>query len=603
MRKIVITIIQVLVSYGIFAQDITIVAEAPVVVAAGEQFTISWTANSRGGDFEAPDIKDFYVLSGPQTSFSQSTQIINGKLTSSISNKYTYYLQATKEGNFTIAPAKYKVGNKEYLSEAIEIEVVSEDSAVSRSRSVDQDAGSGQQTTQRVSSSDLYTRLVLNRREVFIGQSLVASLKIYSRVNLSGIQEVKYPDFQSFLKEDIETPPLRNLERENVNGSIYGTGILQQFLLYPQRTGNITIEPAELTVLLQQQSRSNDPFFGDFFSSFSTVPKMIASQPVEIRVKPLPPGEPDSFDGAVGSFAMTSDISEDTVNVNNAITYRIVLEGQGNLKLISAPELILPPDIEIYEPKVSSDLRTSASGTSGSRIFEYVLIPRYHGEFTIPSVKYSYFDPATEEYKMLESGSHRVVALQGDETEGGTQVYGGVSKENVRFLGKDIRYIITGRPNLRSGRNILLKNSTFLYAFPLILLLFIILIIIWRERIKRNSDIARVRNRKAAGLASRRLRQAAECLKRSDTEGFYAELLKAIWGYLGDKYNISLSEMSIDSVKSILEKNKLEPALIERLKEVIGKCEYSRYSPDSDISAADDMYQKAEKIIKEIENK
>lgn len=601
MRKIIIILLQVLVSYSLLAQDITLVAEAPSVVAAGEQFTVSWTANSRGGDFEAPEIKDFYVLSGPQTSFSQSTQIINGKLTSSISNKYTYYLQATKKGKFTIAPAKYTVGNKEYLSDAMEIEVVGEDSAVRQQG--DTDTGAGQQGTQGVSSSDLYTRLLVNRKEVYIGESLVASLKIYSRVNLSGIQEVKYPDFQSFLKEDIETPPLRNLGRENVNGSIYGTGILQQFLLYPQRTGNITIEPAELTVLLQQQSRSNDPFFGDFFSTFTTVPKMIASQPVEIRVKALPPGEPGSFDGAVGSFSLTSGISADTVAVNEAITYRMVLEGQGNLKLISAPGMKLPPDIEMYEPEVSSELRTSASGTSGSRIFEYVLIPRYHGEFTIPSVQYSYFDPSTEEYKTLESDSHKILVLQGDEAEGRTQVYGGASKENVRFLGKDIRYVLTGRPNLKSGKDILLKNNAFLYAYPGILLVFIILIIIWRERIKRNSDIARVRNRKAAGLASRRLKQAAECLRKSDTEGFYAELLKAIWGYLGDKYNISLSELSIDSVNRILEKNKLDPALIDRLKEVIEKCEYSRYSPDSDISTADDIYQKAEKIIKEIENK
>jgi hypothetical protein len=601
MRKIIIILLQVLVSYSLFAQDITLKAEAPSVVAVGEQFMVSWTANSRNGDFEAPEIRDFYILSGPQTSFSQSTQIINGKLTSSISNKYTYYLQATKEGNFTIAPGRYKVGNKEYLSDELKIEVVGEDSGVSRTG--EQDAGTGQQPAQGVSSSDLYTRLLLNKREVFIGEPVTASLKIYSRVNLSGIQEVKYPDFQSFLKEDIETPPLRNLERENVKGSIYGTGVLQQFLLYPQRTGTITIEPAELTVLLQQQSRSNDPFFGDFFSTFTTVPKMIASLPVEIKVKELPPGEPEGFDGAVGKFSLSSGVSADTVVVNNAITYRMVLEGQGNLKLISAPELKLPPDIEIYEPKISSDLRTSVSGTSGSRVFEYVLIPRYHGEFTIPSVQYSYFDPSSGQYKTLESGSHRVVVLQGDETEEGARVYGGVSKENVRFLGKDIRYIITGRPNLRSGQYILVKNNTFLYTYPGILLLFVILIIIWRERIKRNSDIARVRNRKAARLASRRLKQAAECLRKSDTEGFYAELLKAIWGYLGDKYNISLSEMSIDSVNRILEKNKLEPALINRLKEVIEKCEYSRYSPDPDISTADEMYQKTEKIIKEIENK
>ena len=239
MRKTIIILLQVLFSYGLFAQDIILTAEAPSVVAVGEQFMLSWTANSRSGDFEAPEMKDFYILSGPQTSFSQSTQIINGKLTSSISNKYTYYLQATKEGKFTIAPGRFTVGNKEYLSDEVEIEVVGEDSGVSRPG--DQDTGTNQQSSQAVSSSDLYTRLLLNKREVFIGESLVASLKIYSRVNLSGIQEIKYPDFQSFLKEDIETPPLRNLERENVKGSIYGTGVLQQFLLYPQRTGTITI--------------------------------------------------------------------------------------------------------------------------------------------------------------------------------------------------------------------------------------------------------------------------------------------------------------------------------------------------------------------------
>ena len=601
MRKFIIISFYLLLSYNLFAQEVTLTADAPSVVAVGEQFMVRWTANSRGGEFVAPEIKDFYVLSGPQTSFSQSTQIINGKVTSTISNTYTYYLQATKEGKFTIPAASYRLKNDEYTSNTVQIEVVSEGQAVSKSS--DQAAGLEDAAGQGVSSSDLYVRLLVNKKEVYIGEHIVASLKIYSRVNLSGIQEIEYPDFQSFLKEDLQTPQLRNLERENVNGSIYGTGVLQRFLLYPQRTGTISIDPANLTVLLQQQSRSNDPFFGDFFSSFTTVPKMIATLPVEIEVKALPPGAPESFDGAVGKFSISSEINTDTISVNDAITYRMILQGQGNLMLTSAPELNLPPDIEIYEPKINSDLNTSASGTSGSRIFEYVLIPRYHGEFTIPSLQYSYFDPSSGQYKTLRTDEHKFFVIPGEEGEEGARVYGGVSKENVRFLGRDIRFIEIGKPGFRYGKNILVKNNIFLYSYPGILLLFIILIIVRREQIKRNSDIARVRNRKAAGVASRRLKVAAECLKNSDTDKFYAELLKAIWGYLSDKYNIPLSELSIDKVNRILEKNKLAQETIDELKEVISKCEYSRYSPDSDISTADEIYRKGEKIIKDIEKK
>ncbi len=601
MKKIIVLLVHLLVVYSLQAQDVTLTAQAPSVVAVGEQFRISWTANARGGEFVAPEINDFYVLSGPQTSFSQSTQIIQGKVTTTISNTYTYYLQATKEGKFTIAPGKYTVKNDEYLSEPINLEVVSEGTSVNRPGNQGTEREEGVQ--EGVSSSDLYVRLLVNKNNVYLGEHIVASLKIYSRVNLSGIQEVKYPDFKSFLKEDLETEPLRALERENVDGSIYGTGILQRFLLYPQRTGAISIDPANLTVLLQQQSRSNDPFFGDFFSTFTTVPKMIATMPVEINVKPLPPGAPSDFNGTVGDFSVSSSISADTVNTNDAVTYRITLQGHGNLKLASAPELDLPPDIEIYEPKISSDLSVSASGTSGSRTFEYVLIPRYHGEFVIPSVQYSYFDPSSGRYRTLNTADHTFVALRSDEENEGTQVYGGVSKENVRFLGKDIRYIITGKPRFKVAKNILLRNNVFLYSYLGLLIIFLVVILLRREQIKRNSDIARVRNRKAAGVAAKRLRRASECLKDSDTEGFYAELLKAIWGYLSDKYNIQVSELSIDTVNRILERNKLDKELIEELREVIGKCEYSRYSPDSDISTADEIYRKSEQIIKVIENK
>ncbi|HKL67093.1 MAG TPA: BatD family protein, partial [Bacteroidales bacterium] len=537
-------------------------------------------------------LNDFTILSGPRTSFSQSTQIINGKMTSSVSNTYTYYLQATKEGKFILDPGKFVYEKKEYLSSPAEIEVVSDGQNVQSSNS---------ENRETPGSDELYVRLVTDKNEVFLGEHLVASLKIYSKVNISGIQEVKYPDFNSFLKEDLETEPLRALERENVNGSIYGTGILQRFLLYPQRTGTIEIEPASLTVLLQQKNKTGDPFFGDFFSTFSNVPKVLATLPENITVKPLPPGKPETFYGAVGSFSARSDVNTDTVNVNDAITYKIFLEGKGNIQLTPAPDLGLPPDIEVYEPETSSDLRNTTSGTSGTKVFEYVLIPRYHGEFTIPGMEFSYFDPGTESYKTIKTREHRIFVRKSEDEDDPATVYGGVSKENVRFLGKDIRFIDTSGPGLTLSHKLLIENRFYIYAFPAVLLVFIILIILRREHIKRNSDIARVRNRKAAGIAAKRLRSASACLNTTDTEGFYSELLKTLWGYLSDKFNIPLSELNKERINSVLKKGKVDNELIEELNEVIDKCEYARYSPDADITVAEEIYRKAEKVIKTIE--
>ncbi|MFP4488943.1 MAG: BatD family protein [Bacteroidales bacterium] len=601
MKKIFLILLYILSGFSLQAQDISLSVEAPSVVAVGEQFRISWTANTRGGDFAAPDLDDFSLLSGPQTSFSQSTQIVNGKVTSTISNTYSYYLQATKEGEFTVAPAKLMIDNKEYLSDPVEIKVVKNGQGTGSQGAGT--AGREQDTGEEVSSSDLFVRLLLNKDEIFIGEHVLARLKIYSRVDLSGIQEVKYPDFQSFMKEDIETPPLRTLEREDVRGNIYGTGVLQRFLLYPQKTGTITIDPAELTVLLQQKSRSNDPFFGDFFSSFSTTPRKIVTLPVEVKVKPLPDGAPDDFKGAVGDFTLGSSLSADTVHVNDALTLKITLKGSGNLKLAAAPDVELPPDIEVYEPETSSELNVRSSGTSGTRTFEYVLIPRYHGNFKIPSLKYVFFDPSSGRYETLTGGEHSFVVLKGDEEQGSTQLHGRVSGENVRFLGRDIRYIDTSKPNLNSLNNILIADNAFLYAFPGLALFFIIMVIIRREQIKRNADIARVRNRKAAGIAARRLKKAASCLNESDTEGFYNELLKALWGYLADKFNIPVSELSTDTVNSIMIRDKYDEEISDELQDVIAKCEYSRYSPDTDISTADEIYKKAEEIIKSIEKK
>ena len=287
MRRWIKYIIFFVIPLRVVAQDISIKVNYPKVVNDGEQFAISWTVNSREGNFSEPPFTGFHKLVGPQTSYSSSTQIINGKFSQQTTYTYTYYLQAMNVGKFTIPPATITIKNKEYRSDSLHIEVLK--------NQVLQQQPAGNKTNEnkapsdeQLPATDLFIRLILNRNEVYQGEAIVASLKIYSRVDLSGLNEVKFPDFKGFVKEDLETPQLTSLQRENVNGVIYGTGIVQQFLLFPQITGDITIDQVEISAMIRQKVGDTDPFFGDFFSSYRNVPKVITIKPVRIKVKPLP---------------------------------------------------------------------------------------------------------------------------------------------------------------------------------------------------------------------------------------------------------------------------------------------------------------------------
>lgn len=600
--RILITMTTILaLTYTVIAQDIVVTTDAPSVVQVGQQFRVTWTVNSRNGSLEAPDFKDFYKLMGPQSSFSQSTSIVNGKVTSTIKNSFIYYLQATKEGKFTLDRAKYILKNKEYFSTPKTIEVVAADQQ--QDTEGNQLPGNEQENIQNeVAGNDLYVRLLVNRNKVVIGEHIVATLKIYSRVNLSGLQEVTFPDFNGFLKTDLETPPLRTLEKENVGGKIYDTGVIQRFLIYPQKTGTLEIDPSTLTVLIQQRVKSNDPFFGDFFSSYNNMPKVIATLPVKIEVQPLPQGAPESFSGTVGSISISSSADMDTMMVNDALNYKIRLEGKGNLKLAAAPELTLSPDIEVYEPKIVNNLKTSTSGTSGSKTFEYVLIPRHHGKYTIPSIKYSYFDSGSRTYRTVSTTEHTFFVRKGDVDESTGQLIGGFAGEDVTYLGKDIRYIDTGKSRLKKKSSIIITRSSFFIIYISSLLIFILVIVIRKEHLKRNADIMRVKNRNAPKVARSRLKRAHDHLKNAADQEFYAELLKALWGYLSDKMGIPVSDISMPIVEERLDNLGVEPDTVSTLRNTIEICEFSRYAPDSSRESSRELYNNAVAIIKTIEN-
>jgi hypothetical protein len=600
MKKVLLYQLILFLSLLVKGQDVSIKVEYPAVVTAGQQFNLMWTVNSGGGEFSAPVFTGFYKLMGPQTSYSSSTQIINGKMSTSVSYTYIYYLQAVKEGKYVLAPATFTLKGKTYLSDSLHIEVISN---ASQTQNVPSGGNVAKdETAVESSGNDIFVNLGLSRKELYLGEHIAATVKIYTRVNLSGINEIKFPAFNGFLKTDLVTPPLTSLKQENVNGTIYGTGVVQQFLLYPQITGEITIDPVQISVLVQQKAAQPDPFFGDFFTSYQTIPRAVTSQTVKIKVKPLPGTQPSDFSGIVGKLELKAVLNKDSVNVNDAVNFKITISGTGNLKIAATPSFKLSPDIEVFDPKISDDVKNGINGTSGQKSFEFLLIPRHYGDFTIPAITYSYFNTSSGKYERLTTQEFHFYARKGGDQNTGITVYGGVSKEDVKYLGKDIRFIKSDAGRLSKPGNVIISKRSFYSIYAFALFVFFLILFLRREHIRRNSDLSLVRNRKAGKVAVKRLRSASECLKNEQIDKFYEEILKALWGYLSDKLNIPVSELTRNNAVSSLIEQGIDEERIKNLNHLLDRCEYVRFAPSSSGTEAATIYEGASQFIKSVEN-
>jgi hypothetical protein len=372
--------------------------------------------------------------------------------------------------------------------------------------------------------------------------------------------------------------------------------------LYPQITGEITIDPVEITALMQQKSGQTDPFFGDFFTSYQTVPRAIATQPVKILVKPLPGNKPDDFSGIVGNITINATINKDTVNVNDAVNFKITIKGNGNLKLAASPVMKLSPDVEVFDPKITDNITNNSGGSAGQKTFEYLLIPRHYGEFTVPSVTYTYFNSVKKQYEKLSTKEFRFYARKGAAEGAPVTIYGGVSKEDVKYVGKDIRFIKDDPGKLDRYTSGTILNRTFFSLYAIALFIFLSVLFARREHIRRNADLTAVRNRKAGKIAAKRLREASACLKRGETDRFHEEILKSIWGYLSNKLNIPVSDMTRSNAVSVLKEKGINDSEIEKLTGILDTCEYARYAPSASGTEATALYENASQFIRSVEN-
>ena len=603
-KKLTTYIFLLLLVIGAKAQDTRFTMSAPNAVENGQQFRLSFTLNKRGNKLKLPPgLNDnFQILMGPSTGQSFSSSTINGKTTAETTYSYTYILRAKNEGTFELRPASIEADGKVIESNSLEIRVVK---AQSQPQSSQQQGGNKQSQQRSASNVDLgkdnlFVRVEFSKRSAYRGEQIVATVKLYSHpeIGISGFEEVNLPTYEGFYTQDLEMPKNINLSREVYNDRIYQVGVLKKTILFPQQNGQIKIDPFSLSVLVRQQVKARS-FFDDFFDNYRTVRARITSDPVTINVKDLPT-EPANFMGGVGNFNVSSEISNIDVTTNDAVTLTVKINGSGNIRLIRTPELKLPSDFEVYDPKATDNVKATDKGVSGTKTIEYLFQPRFEGDYKIPAIKFAYFNPATGTYVTKSTQEYDLHVEKGTEEQSAT-VVSSLRKEDVQLIGQDIRFIKQGNPSLRSSGNTFFGSTLFYLIYAISAVLFLVIYFVYRKKARENANIALMRNKKANRVATKRLKSAAAYMKQNNNEAFHEAILKAFWGYLSDKLGIPVADLSRDAAISRLNEKGVAEEVINDFVNVVEQCEFARYAPTGGSEARHELYKKAESTMGRME--
>ena len=605
---------------ALWAQDnptLTVSAKKQVVV--GERFQVVFESNAEGRNFQAPSFEGFNVVGGPFTSTSSSIQVVNGSVTRSTRISYTFAVQAIREGTFRIGAASLTVDGNKVSSEPFEVKVLPDDgSSAASGGGVNSSQGQGQQSTSdpQVNGKDLFLRCIPSKKSVCVGEQVVLTYKLYTKVPVSSVSVSKMPSYAGFWTKDIsDNSGKLKQSSEYVNGIEYTTAEIQKVIIVPQRSGNLTIDPMTMECIAQIRTerssrRSMDPFeafFNDpfFNNNITNVQKELSSQSLSIDVKSLPEnGKPDSFAGAVGNYKFTSSIDKEELSTNEAVTITFTVSGSGNIELLQMPEPVFPPDFEVYDPKITTNVDASSQGMTGTKKAEYLAIPRRAGSFSIQPVEFTFFNPSTGTYQTLLSEPYELSVRKGKDSDGdGGGVYAS-NQEDIKYLGSDVRHIMNDGAKLKPKHSSFFASSVYFAILLGLLVVFIALLFILKKRAEMAKDTAANRNRKADKVARGRLKNAYQHLKAKDQEKFYVEMSQALWGYIADKLGIERSKLSMETVSETMKANNVPDELTQQFVDTLNSCEFARFAPGSAEEKMDDLYQrgidvisKAEKVI------
>lgn len=587
-------VIALMCAYAVAAQN-SFTVDAPAVVSTDEIFRVVFTATYESGkisDFTPPSFEGFEVLAGPVQSTSTNYQNINGQSSTTHTRSYTYTVRVVQEGKVTVPSASIKIGKDTYTTDPKTVEAVKGQVPDGGSSSAGQRAG-----------DDLRLRMSVSKTRVVVGEPVIVTLKLYVQSSaISGFEDVRFPTFDGFWSQEIDAPQNIQFVRENYDGQIYNAALLRRYMLLPQQTGTLTIEPSELVCLLQIQAEQTGPrsIFDDFFSSYQTIRKRVASEPVTINVSALPAGAPASFTGGVGSFRLSAGFDSDSVAAHEATSLKITISGTGNINLVDAPKVRLPADFESYDVRKTENITTGASGSTGTLTFEYPFIPRAPGTFDLEPVEFTYYDIDAGRYRTLSSGPLSLKVGEGTRTDAAV-IPSGVSKRSVESLGEDIRFIST-TTNLRKAGRMMVSSPAMIIIPTVILLAAAAVWVLLARSIVRRSDVAGTRNRKAMKVARARLKNASAFLRQGLYGAFYEELHKALHGYISDKLMLPVADLTRERIGEELRARGKDEAVIQELSDILDACEYARYAPASGSEAMEKHYQQAVKVISQIES-
>ncbi len=580
------------------AEPVRFTASAPSTVIVDKPFQLVYTVNATGKDLKVPEFTNFEVLAGPFESRSSSYQVINGKASSSLSISYTFTLQGLKTGTYSVPPASIMVDGQKHSSNGLSIKVLPDDGSDAAGSSAAQSGAS----TAKITNDKIFIRTNISKSSVYEQEPVVVTYKLYTLADVAGMNNMKMPDFNGFLKQELDQSQNKQLSYENFNGKNYGTIVLYQVLLYPQRTGDITIDKASFEAVIRVQNKTQvRSIFDDFFDSYTNVNKALVAPAVKVKVYPLPGAKPAGFSGTVGQLSMSSTISATQVKANEAVTLKVVISGSGNMKLIKNPDIELPEGFEIYDPKVNNNFKTTTSGVSGTKTIEYLFIPRNAGDFEIPAAEFVYFDLQEKTYKTLRTPVYNLKVSKG---EGGESVVSGnyVNKEDVKQLGKDIRFIETKPFKLTKKTEPVFGTveGWILYLIPLLVALFLFFVL--KRKALENSNIEFVRNKKANKQAQKRLKMAQKLLNEGKKDKFYEEVLKAVWSYLSDKLAIPAASLTKERVEAELTEKGVNADAIKQFTDILNTCEFARYAPNSGQQEMGNLYAEAIEAISNLED-
>ena len=578
MKKILLSII---LFFGLFitnAQTLTVTTDKnPALV--GEQILIKFTVNAKAKDFKSPNFQGLRILSGPNSSSSSSYSFVNGESKSEITTTYSYYVSTSKEGNYTISSASVNANKKTISSNPLTIKVVK-----------------GKKQENNNIEKNLFITVNTTKKNIIVGEQIIVSYKLHTRLELENTELSQLPNLNGFWKKDLESSS--RFKREVIDGIPYNTAIIKKTVLTAQKSGKLEIDPIKVTcsIRITNQRNRRDPF-ANFFNTYNVKEEIISSKKITINVKDLPSPKPINFSGGVGNFEISSKTDKNELNANDALTYTIKLTGTGNIELIKPFIIDFPKDFEVYDPKITEKIFQGGNKRS-IKTFEYLLIPRYKGDYKIPSYNFSFFDTKQKKYVTKKTQVHNINVLKSNNDEGNITSF---SQQKIESINNDINYIKNSTIfSEKTNQTISLNVLYFLFFLPLILM--VLLSIILSVRNKNPLNLIDKKHKLAKKIASKRLKKANEFLNTKNYDGFYEEIEKSLWGYFSDKFKVDIINLSKDSINDYFTKHQISKDVKNQFIDLINRCELERYSPVSNKSEqVNSLLSEAEKIIINVE--